>query len=161
MRLGKVIFEEKVPGNLERREQLGLPWLSYFSDRVDLGQAIAEAEEETGLDVKVGLWKGRRPPEDVVLIGRYIGDRDDAELPLYVIPARHAKGPVPPATPAAPAAPAANRIRLAKDERVLVKVAARIIRMERQFVLFKWLAVFSLLVSLITAGAVVMLLLWR
>jgi hypothetical protein len=142
-------MEARVPGNREHREQLGLPWLSYSSDRFDLGQAITEAEQETGLDVKVGLWKDRRLPHGCVLVGKFSGDHDEADLPLYVVAG--------PAGKAEAANPQERGRRLSKDERLLFKVATRLIHLERQVAFFKWTTLLSFIITLSAIAAVVIL----
>src|SRR3990172_11088599 len=82
--LGKIILEERLPGNKRRREALGLPWLTYSASKVEIGGAIADAEAEAQRSVKVGLWPNRRVPRDVVIIGKFMGDPDEPELPLFV-----------------------------------------------------------------------------
>ena len=86
MRLGKIVEEDKLPGNRERREKLGVPWLVYSSERYELGDALAAVQDVTERDVKIGLWRGRKVPKEVVIIGKFAGDPDDAELPFYTIP---------------------------------------------------------------------------
>ncbi|MBI4081084.1 MAG: hypothetical protein HY423_00595 [Candidatus Lambdaproteobacteria bacterium] len=138
--LGKFILEERLPGNQRRREAMGLPWLTYSASKVEIGGAIAAAEAEVQRSVKLGLWPNRRVPRDVVIIGKFMGDPDEPELPLFVTEER------------LPAEVPQRHDRLALDERVIVKIATRLIRVERQ-VSFYRLLTYAALAGLILLAA--------
>jgi hypothetical protein len=145
--LGKIILEERLPGNRKRREALGLPWLTYSASEFEIGEAIAAAEAAAQRAVRVGLWPNRRVPRDVVIVGKFMGDADDVELPLFVTEERLPAGAPP------------RHDRLALDERVIVKIATRLIRVERQVSVYRLLT-FATLAGL-AALAAALGALWR
>ncbi len=137
MRLGKIVEESKLPGNRERREELGVPWLVYSSTHYELGDALAAVQDVTELDVKIGLWRSRKVPKDVVIIGKFTGDPDDAELPFYTTP-----GAV---QTERPMSAEGRPNRAATGERVLVKLASRLIRLEHNLAIWRALTIISLM----------------
>ncbi len=152
MRLGKIVAEDKLPGNRERREKLGLPWLVYSSSQYALGDALAAVQDVTERDVKICLWRGRKVPKEVVIIGKFTGDPDDAELPFYTIPDA--------AQPESPESAGVRPNRAATGERVLVKLASRLIRLEHQLAIWRALTIISLM-GLVAVWTLLLLVVYR
>ena len=152
MRLGSIIDEDRLLENRARRESLGLPWLVFDGSKYELGDAILEAEAKTGLDVKLGLWPFRQMPKDVLLVGKYIADPADPELPLYVSAA--ASRAIAAKTPAEPLPS-----RAASVERVLVRIATRLIVVEKEARTARVVSMITLFLALLacTGLAVVLL----
>jgi len=141
MKAVRIIQEERLPGNRKRREAMKLPWLEYRAHRFQIGEAIADAESVTGCDVKIGLWGGRRIPGLAVVIGKYAGDPDDPELPLYVLSS--AMQPKKSATKSQASSP-----RMVANENVILRLATRIVRQERSIFWNRILAIFAIVMSL-------------
>ena len=137
MRLGRIIDEVRIAGNRSRRETEGLPWLEYRADEKDIGEAIADAEKVTGRIIRVGLWSNRQVPGDVIIIGKYVGDPDEPELPLCTV--RGAT--LPEADKALPALLSRAR----STERVLAKLAIRLIRLEKKVSFYRLLTLIALI----------------
>ena len=137
MRLGRIIDEVRIKGNRRRRETEGLPWLEYRADERDLGEAIADAEKVTGRIIRVGLWSNRQVPRDVIIIGKFVGDPDEPELPLCTV--RGAT--VPEAQKSFPALLSRAR----STERVLAKLAIRLIRLEKKVSFYRLLTLIALI----------------
>ena len=136
MRLGRIIDEVRIAGNRSRRETEGLPWLEYRADEKDIGEAIADAEKVTGRIIRVGLWSNRQVPRDVIIVGKFVGDPDEPELPLCTV--RGAT--LPEAQKSFPALLSRAR----STERVLAKLAIRLIRLEKKVSFYRLLTLIAL-----------------
>ena len=143
MRLRLNFVEEQIKGNRRRRETEGLPWLEYHATHHDISEAIVAAEKTTGRVVRVGLWSNREVPHDVIIVGKWVGDPDEPHLPLCTVQGATlpvGKGSVP-----------HKPNRASSTEKLLAKLAIRLIRLEKRVSFYRLLSMFSLLI-----GAVVM-----
>ena len=138
MRLRLFFVEEQIKGNQRRREAEGLPWLEYHAAQHEIGEAVMAAEKITGRTIRVGLWSNREVPRDVIIIGKWVGDPDEPELPLCTVQGATlpvGKGGVP--------APKPNRA--SSTERMLAKLAIRLIRLEKKVSFYRLLTLFTLI----------------
>ena len=153
MRLRLIFVEEQIKGNRRRRETEGLPWLEYHAFHHSIGEAVVAAEKTTGRTIRVGLWSNREVPRDVIIVGKWVGDPDEPQLPLCTV--RGATLPV--GEGGVPSQP--NRA--SSTERVLAKLAIRLIRLEKKVSFYRLLTLFALLIGLIVMAWMVALLVSR
>lgn len=150
MKLGRKVEEDKIPGNRGKREAIELPWMEFDSSKTEIGAAVSQAESETGREVMVGLWKNRKVPKEAIIIGKFIGDPGEPEIPLYVTPDAIIVG----GGNDKPAAQDRAKI----SDRVILRVAVRVIRLEREVWFYKALTVLSLVGVIGTLAIVLMML---
>ncbi len=136
MKLGRIIVEDKIPGNLGKRKAMELPWVEFDSSNMEISAAVSKAENEAGREVKVGLWKNRKVPKEAIIVGKFIGDPGDPEIPLYVTPDAIivSRGEDKPT--------AQDRAKI--SDRVVLRIAVRLIRLEREVWFFKALTMLAL-----------------
>ena len=150
MKLGQIIAEDKIPGNRGKREAMELPWVVYDSSKTEIGAAVSQAENESGREVKVGLWKNRKVPKEAIIIGKFIGEPGDPEIPLYVTPDAIIVG--------GGNDKPSSQDRAKFSDRVILRVAVRVIRLEREVWFYKALTVLSLVGVIGTLAIVLMML---
>ena len=138
MRLRHFFIERQIIGNKRRREAEGLPWLEYNAAQSDIGQAVVVAEKITGRVVRVGLWSNREVPRDVIIIGKWVGDPDEPQLPLCTVQGATPRG-------GKRSVPSSKPNRASSTEQMLAKLAVRMIRLERKFSFYRLLTLFSLI----------------
>ncbi len=153
MRLRLIFSEEQIKGNQRRREAEGLPWLEYHATHHTVSEAIVEAEKTTGRTIRVGLWTNRGIPGDVIIVGKWVGDPDEPQLPLCTVRGAtlpRGEGGVPP-----------QPNRASSTDRVLAKLAIRLIRLEKKVSFYRLLTLFTLMIGLIVMAWMIALLFSR
>ncbi len=149
MRLRQFFVEEQIKGNRHRRETEGLPWLEYHAAQHDVGQAVMAAEKITGRTIRVGLWSNREVPRDVIIIGKWVGDPDEPQLPLCTV------GGATLAAREGGVRPKPNRA--SSTERMLAKLAIRLIRLEKKVSFYRLLTLFTLIGLIATVWTLALL----
>ena len=152
MRLRLFFVEEQIKGNQRRREAEGLPWLEYHAAQHEIGEAVMAAEKITGRTIRVGLWSNREVPRDVIIIGKWVGDPDEPQLPLCTVAGA--------TLPVGEGGVRPQPNRASSTERMLAKLAIRLIRLEKKVSFYRLVSLFTL-IGLITIAWTLALLFFR